>query len=66
MREGQRKAVGLADVSASEWQYLDLVIAVHSTQFTRTALFKKKPKLKFHYDCFAIEADTVLKVSMLV
>lgn len=65
MRQGQRKAVGLADVLASEWQYLDLVGAVHSTQLTRSALLKKNPKTKFHYDSSAVEADSVLKISVL-
>lgn len=64
-REGQRKALGLADVLASEWQFLDLVVAVHSPQFTGSALLKN-PKTKFHYDSLAIEANSVLKIPVLV
>lgn len=66
MREGQRKAVGLADVLASEWQFLNLVVKIHSPQFTRSALLKKNPKTKFHSDSLAMEADSVLKISVLV
>lgn len=55
MREGQRKAVVLAD----------LVVAAHSPQFSRSALLKKNLKTKFHYDSLAIVAS-VLKISVLV
>lgn len=66
MREGQRKAVGLADVLASEWQFLNIVVKIHSPQFTRSALLKKNPKTKFHSDSLAMGADNVLKISVLV